>query len=171
MIAIPKPGKKKSKRVKIRKLKTTTLKGYPLAVVMKIYDDGVIVRCPQLDVVLDRLYSTWVRRRQGGECVLFHMNKPWTCGGVITNGHVFSRQCSYLKYNEENTWPTCWSCNNYHSQASNHIYYHEWLRARIGKEKYEQMERDYRKYMAAPHVVDTGWYTEKIAYYRALVNL
>lgn len=146
-------------------MKQSSLKSYSIDQLLKLYDNGKLKNTAQLIVLLDKLFSYYIRA-QSATCVLLQAQKPWNCDTRIQAGHVFSRKCLALRFDENNVYPQCATCNLRHSMGSDHNYYHNWLKQRIGIHEYTKLEQIYTS--MAPVKLSKQWHIDKIEHYRAL---
>ncbi len=127
---------------KIPRIKSSTIKSYETAVVRlgmlrsgeRVGDQSVY------ESILTQFFQKYIRSKKGDSlCVLAFVQKPWTCGGMVTAGHVFSRSVKELLWDERNCFPQCAACNSLHRVHP--IIFHDWCREKIGAEEYEKMKK------------------------------
>ena len=74
----------------------------------------------QLIALADDIFSFYIRHRDGWKCVVCGKSKAQ--GFVMQNGHVISRKCLALKYDEKNCHCQCSGCNKYHTHRPERYY-------------------------------------------------
>ncbi len=80
---------------------------------------------------LDRVFSIWIRNRDGNRCI--------QCGSRerLTNGHLFSRVNYSTRWDEDNCFCQCMSDNYRHEMEFEP--FRRIVEARIGKERYDAL--------------------------------
>jgi len=84
---------------------------------------------------LDKIVGDYIKLRDSYRCV--------QCGSVDKPswGHVFSRRSYSTRWDLENGFCQCWSCNFKHSH-DNYEYY-KWFQDRFGADKFEDLRKRY----------------------------
>jgi len=84
---------------------------------------------------LDKVFSEYIRKRDGNRCV--------TCGSLErpTCGHVFSRSSYSTRWDEQNAWCQCWGCNYKHEFDPYPLT--EYARKTLGQELYDEVHLRY----------------------------
>lgn len=81
----------------------------------------------------DTAFSLYIRARDGHQCVL--------CGSrdMIQCGHIFSRVAYSTRWDEDNAYAQCASCNMKHEH--NAYPFLEWCRKKKGQKKMDELFR------------------------------
>lgn len=107
---------------------------------------------------LDSVFSLYIRAKYPKVC--------YTCGKVGTTlqcGHFIPRQYLATRWEEDNCRPCCIGCNIFgYGQL---LDFEEHLKKDLGEERIEEMKRSRHQILK----LSTGWYLEKIAYYKKLI--
>ena len=82
---------------------------------------------------IDRIFSEYIRERDGNRCVL--------CGSSLRPqcGHLFSRVALNTRWDEENSFCQCSGCNLRHEHDS--YPYNNWFIEKFGKDKWDEIHR------------------------------
>ena len=94
----------------------------------------------QLKKQADKVFSLYIRNRDGGRC--------YTCGAVkpineMQNGHYVTRGCNQLRYNERNCHCQCVGCNIF--KSGNMPEYAVALIKQYGPNILDELQREHRK--------------------------
>lgn len=90
----------------------------------------------QSEIILDKLvYQILLLRDQ--KCI--------QCGSIynLGTGHVFPRRCRYLRWNLENVWLQCASCNHNHN-LHKEVYFDK-IRSIIGADRFQILETEWNQ--------------------------
>lgn len=82
---------------------------------------------------IDRLFSEYIRLRDGNTCVLCGSSEHPQCG------HLFSRVALSTRWDPENSYCQCSGCNLRHEHDS--YPYNNWFITKFGKEKWDELHR------------------------------
>ena len=86
---------------------------------------------------LDKAVSEFVRERDGC-CVV--------CGSTykLGCGHIFTRKNYSTRWDLQNCWCQCWSCNFYHSSVEPWKYFN-WFITKFGQDKFDDLYRRHKQ--------------------------
>lgn len=76
----------------------------------------------------DRVFSLWIRKRDGNRCVQCGSREQLTCG------HIISRRIQSVRFDEYNCHCQCWGCNSGHRYWPHK--YTAWYVEKFGRESY-----------------------------------
>lgn len=133
-----------SRVLKLRKtgsksVRSSTIKSYDSAIKkLKLLRSGDYRGDQKVyEAILTQIFQKYIRSK--GDCVLASERKPWTCGGMVTAGHVFSRSVKELLWDEQNCYPQCAACNSLHRVHP--IIFHDWCKEKLGELEYNRLKR------------------------------
>ena len=86
---------------------------------------------------LDKAVSELVRERDGC-CVV--------CGSTykLGCGHIFTRKNYSTRWDLQNCWCQCWSCNFYHSSVEPWKYFN-WFITKFGQDKFDDLYQRHKQ--------------------------
>jgi len=86
---------------------------------------------------LDRVFSLFIRERDGQRCVQCQSSEELTCG------HIYSRRNHSTRWDEENCHAQCWNHN-----ASHSINPHPYVNWFVEKFGYEALEKLHQRFLS-----------------------